>query len=523
MTTTEWRGDAGRAGASRALYTTVHTLRGRLLVLPVAGSLLLYCALFLLLGGRSFRLTQTLTLRRFPALGSVWARLTPDSFPNTSWQTAQAVQHRYAYALVVIGLVLLWGLALWLTRPGTRTLALRWLLMPVGLFSLPLIWAPGMHSGDLYLYMFYGRMLARYSANPILVTPNQFPADPHLGWVYWTWLPSAYGPVWLMFTGALSAIAGNALWANIFTYKLAALLLHVLATVAVWSLLRGTRPELATWGTIFYGWNPLVLYETVGSGHNEVMVALFIALSLLAAARSRWPHAVFFLIAAAMVKLTALLFLPALVLAWAAGLPTLRARVRAAVLAAGVAVAGALALYAPLWGGGALVRNALDNPAATRYLNSFWELAALRTIGASGNPAIVSAHPVFDLVRNLLFVGALLYILWRVVWGARLEDAWIWLWFAYCLSLGWIWPWYFVVLVPVAAVRGPGISSALVAALSLGGLLFWIGWPDPALPAAPWMHNYRALILFAPAVLVAAWPAIRGRVERAIGGEVGAA
>lgn len=520
MTTIGLRQDAETTRTGTRLGSAYNVLSRQVLILPAAVSLVLYFALFLLLRGKSFRLTQTLTLYRWPQLRELSDALTPNSLVTTTWRADQAAAHEYLYALVAIGLVAVWVAALWLTRPGAHSLRLRWVLLPILLFSLPLLLVPGMFSGDLYLYMFYGRIISTYGQNPIVVPPDHFSSDLHLNWVYWKWLPSAYGPVWLMVSGALSGLAGNALFANIFTYKVAVLGVHFLTTVVVWSAVKSVRPELATWAAIFYGWNPLVLFETAGSGHNDVMVALFMGLNLMAVFNRRWLYAVFFLVAAAMVKLTTALLLPALVLAWALSVSGALARVRVMVSAAAVAALGGLALYVPLWGGSALFRNALANPAATDYQNSLWQLLLKKTVNVTDMATLLAMTHNLDLVRNLLFVAAFVYLTYRLAKDRQLIESWVWLWFAYCLSLAWIWPWYFLLVIPVAAARGPSRTTALAAGLTLGGMLFWLGWPDPPLPAAPWLHIYRSVLLFAPAVAVALWPALSRGVERALGQEL---
>jgi hypothetical protein len=494
-----------------------NSTNGLLLPASAVGSLALYFALFLLLRGKSFRLTQTGTLMRWPALRSISDALTPDSLVTASWTSARAGLHEYAYLLVSLALVALWVLALWLVRPvGGRSLRLGWILVPVVLFSVPLFVLPGMFSGDIYLYMFYGRIIAHYGENPILVAPNHFAGDPHLAWVYWTWLRSAYGPVWLLFSGGLSALAGDALWANLFTYKAGVLVVHLLTTVALWKLLRDARPEVATWGAVFYGWNPLVLFETVGSGHNDVMVGLFAVLALLAVARKRWLVGVCLLVAAAMVKLMALLLLPVLIVVWLREVPGTRRRLRAGASVLAAAALSALLLYAPLWGGAALLENVRDNPAAREYQNSLWELLILKVARPGFDPMYAIFSPDLDRLRNLAFLGVYAFLLFRLWRGREMLDTMTWVWFAYFLFAAWIWPWYFVQLIPIAAARGPGRAAAVAAGLTLGGMLFWLGWPEPALPAAPWFFNYRSVLLFAPAILLAVWPArgLLGRIQR---------
>lgn len=503
MTTTDRRREA-EPGPTRAAVSSM--LSKHALVYPVVGSLLLYFGMFLLLRGKSFRLSQTATLVRWPSLRRLSDSLTPESLITSSWTSEQARVHEYMYLVVAVALVALWLLALWLVRPGARTLSLAWILVPIVAFSVPLIFLPGMFSGDIYLYMFYGRIIAHYGQNPILVAPDQFAGDPHLAWVYWKWLPSSYGPVWLLFSGVLSALAGDALFANIFTYKTGVLLIHLVTTVVVWKLLRKVRPELATWGAVFYGWNPLVIFETVGSGHNDVLVGLFSVLALLAVAHKRWLLGVFFLVAATMVKLTALLLLPVLIVAWMRSLPDARQQVRAAVLATLTAIVSGLAMYAPLWGGTALLTNIRDNPAAREYQNSLWELLFLKVISPDHDPMLAVFSSELDWVRNILFGVVYLLVLLRVWRGANMTASMIWIWFAYFLFAAWMWPWYFLMAVPLAAALGPSRATAVVAGFTLGGMLFWLGWPEPALPAAPWFFNYRSVLMFAPAIVAALWP-----------------
>lgn len=519
MTTLEAPRVTGDSGARSRIQSISRPLNGRLLLLSVAGSCLCYLTLVILTQAPSLRLTPAPTLYRLEFIHAIADRLTPDAFLYTPWTSPRAAVHQYALGVVFAGLVVAWLCSLWLVRPGAgHALRLRWILLAVVLFSLPLVLLPGMFSGDMYLYSFYGRMISVYEANPILLAPSEFSGDPLYSQLFWTWIPAAYGPVWLMLSGLLSAVAGDSILMSIVVYKLALLALHVATTVVVWSILRQLRPALATWGAVFYGWNPLVLVETAGSGHNDVMIGLFVALSLLSVLNKRWLFATVFLIAAAMVKLVMLLLLPALLIAWVLSLASVLARAWAVVKGLVVAVASVVLMYAPLWAGGALLDNIRDNPAATQYQNSLWQFVLLKLVEVEDESSTVLARNISS-IRNVTFVAVSLVVIYHGLWRRRdLSGTWVALWFAYCLSLAWVWPWYFLVVIPLAAVRGPGRSTALAAALTLGGLLFWMGWPEPALPAAPWLFDYRSLLLFAPAISVMAWPALGRAVVRVIGG-----
>ncbi len=499
------------------LRSTYRLLQSRPMIVPVIGSFLLYVALFLLLQGERFSLWPTRTMDRLPWLDRISDILRPDVISVTGGGSAQVAANAILYGLIALGLIVLWGMALWIVRPGAYRLGLRWVLLLTVLLGIPLTLLAGMFSMDVYLYMFYGRIISTYGENPMLVAPQHFRGDPHLEWFrWWKGLPSAYGPVWLLLSGMLSAIGGDSQFGNVLVYKFALLGLHIITTAVVWSTLRRSRPELVTWGAIFYGWNPLVLLETVGSGHNDVMMAMFVALSLLAVVYRRWPLAVLALTAAAMVKVTALVLFPMLMLTWLLSLPGARARVRATITAGVVVLVGGLVLYAPLWGGTAVFQNAVDNPAATMYRNSLWNLLRSMILSATDatSPATVSAY--LHVVRNLAFAIAFLVLLRRLWKGGDLDDTWVWLWFAYCLSLSWIWPWYFLLAISVGAVRGPGRAAALVVGLTLGGMWFWI-FSAQSVPSG--LSQYKAIPMVAPALLIAVWPALSERVARLLGRE----
>ncbi|MDQ3856765.1 MAG: hypothetical protein M3281_10285 [Chloroflexota bacterium] len=485
--------------------------RRTLLASCVAGLLGSSFALFLLTRAPAYRLVRTPVLDRWPQLGRLWDLLTPASLLAIGWDTDAAAALEYVYLLLVLVTFLLWLAALWLLSPGKHVPKLRWILIPALIIGQPLLLLPALFSGDLYLYIFYGRIISAYGENPFLMAPNQFASDPFYSLVIWHWLPSAYGPVWLLVSGALSAIAGDSLLANVLVLKSALLGVHVLTVVLIWRLLRVTRPELAPWGAVFYGWNPLVLIETAGNGHNEALLCLFIVLCMLSVVRRRWAIATVFLVTAAMVKPIALLLFPALMLAWARSLTGAQSRARALGTALVTAVITGLILYAPLWAGLGLLSNILANPAVQTYENSLWKLLASEVVTSGDKVSMGAFRSDLDIVRNCLLAASLLWLLWRLWRGACLLDTWIWSWAAFCLCAAWIWPWYFLPAIAIGAVRGPSRVSAVAAGLALGGMLFWLGWPEPTLPSAPYFHDYRSVLLFSPALLTAAWAVLPRR------------
>jgi hypothetical protein len=417
------------------------------------------------------------------------------------------------YGLVMLTLVGLWGAALWVTRSGAGGVRLRWVLLATVAYCAPLLILPGMFSADVYTHIFYGRIIDVHGANPFLVAPNQFPADHFYPWLNWKSVTSVYGTVWLLYSAAVSALPGDSMLASLLWYKAGVLLLHLLTTAVVWRMLREAKPRLAVWGAIFYGWNPLVLFEVVGNGHNEALMAALVVLSLYAARRGRWLTAVLLLAAAGMAKLPALVLLPPLALAWARTRSGWRAQLRSLAVASAVALLGALALSAPLGAGMSLADNLWKVAGEYRIANSPWVLLALKLTSPGDLVSLAATNAGLDVARMATLATLFLIGLWEVWKRRELAEVWVWLWFAFCFTAAWVWPWYLALAVPVAALRGPGRAAALAAALTAGGLLFWLWRPSGATDS--WWSEYRAVVLFGPAVLVATG-VVAQRVRRAI-------
>ena len=469
-----------------------------------SGSLVLYGCLFQLLRFRSLQFAKTFTLERWSWLRAFSDTLTPRGLAEAPPGTPLAAVNAVFYALVVTLLVVFWVIALRRVRQPAGGAPLGWLLAATVLFGIPLVCLPSMHSKDLYLFILYGREIALRHANPFLVPPSAFPDDPYVGWTPNSVIPSSYGPLWLLLSGGLSVLAGGGMLENLVVYKSALLASHVAATAILWSALRGTRREDAAWAAVFYGWNPLVLLETVGNGHSEGLMALCLAVALWAAARRAWVASALAVTGACLVKPTALLFLPPLVLVWLRSLPSWRSRVRDLAWGLTGSAICAAAIYAPLWAGGAWLDNARRNSAAFAYQNSVWHWLA-GALSAGDAAATAWTQDILTPLRNAIFLLAFVAILHRVYRGLSLADSWAWVWFSYCLMLAWIWPWYLTLAIVAAAASVGRRSVALAGGLTLGGLLFWLGWPEGH-AVAPWLREYKWLLLFGPALVMAIAP-----------------
>ncbi|MEX0755554.1 MAG: hypothetical protein WD739_06695 [Actinomycetota bacterium] len=230
----------------------------------------------------------------------------------------------------------------WRGRIAVRTVVVVAVLFHVAVLTLPLL-----ASRDVYSYAMYGRIVSVHGKNPYVATPIEFGADPTLDFVGPAWVdtPAVYGAGFTALSGAITGAIGSLpRLIDAFQLLAAAASLGTLALV-VW-LAGRLRPERAAFAAAAIGLNPVVLFQSVASGHNDLLVALAIAagLALLVLKRSYLATAVLTL--GVLVKATAGLPLLLLIVAAVARRePGHRLR----SLVAHLAVAGGLFLAVAGW------------------------------------------------------------------------------------------------------------------------------------------------------------------------------
>ncbi len=178
----------------------------------------------------------------------------------------------------------------------------RWLYILLSgalLFSLTLLVQPKLFSDDVFTYIFSGRILTLYHANPFNTAPLQFPADPYLRWVVaGRNAPNLYGPLWYYVSSLLVSIGGNNQTGTLLLFKGLAILSHLANIVLIWGILGHIAPKRRVLGTLLYAWNPLILIELAGSGHSEgvLLFLLFLGTWLYVSQEDSWLRWIAFLV-----------------------------------------------------------------------------------------------------------------------------------------------------------------------------------------------------------------------------------
>jgi rSAM/selenodomain-associated transferase 1 len=365
-------------------------------------------------------------------------------------------------------------------------------------------------AADVFDNIMHGRILGVYGANPFERLASEFKMDPFYRYTAWRHNTSAYGPGWEILAGGAARLAGDAVIANVLVFKLLAGAFLWASIGVVAAVLRRAAPERALAGIVLLAWNPVILYETFGQGHNDMAMVLWILVAVLTLLHRRYVLTVLALVTGALFKFIPLLMLPAATLIALRDLPDARARARFVVLAFGVAALLVGLAYRPFWHGKETLDIERRQELFTTSLPSVSFVALEQQLGEESAASTVSriAAGLTVLFALIQAVGA-----WRNrTWLAFPQAAFYILIFYLLLTCLWFQSWYAVWPLGIAALLPPGHAARLGALfgyavlakpLIFGPMWLWVRplpsqfWREirlgPAVLALPWLYTLFAL------------------------------
>jgi hypothetical protein len=294
----------------------------------------------------------------------------------------------------------------------------------------------------------------------------------------WSHRHMIYGPLFLWQSRLVGVLAGDSLLLAVWTFKTMA----AAALVGLWYLVAriDATPRVPARGALLLvAWNPLLLFEVAGNGHNDAMMALLLIAAVWCWQRDRPVSGVALLALSFWYKWYGLMLVPVF-LVDALKQRGVSACVRLAVVCAAVVVVGGiLALY---WvpGAASVVAAELRNPLALSQIYPtelspilapwFWLLRA------TGVLETARGADVFHGGRLLLFAGAYLVIVvrqWRRPPSVALliESAFLVSLAFTMLLITILWPWHLMVPVCLGLLTGRPAFVALAVGLTIAGLL----------------------------------------------------
>jgi 4-amino-4-deoxy-L-arabinose transferase-like glycosyltransferase len=493
-----------------------------------------------------------------------------NAFPITTWWnhpqlaiemgrvTGYSLFAAVGYIAAILGLFLCQFVALLAARrlsgsagaelgSRRRTVARITLVALPVLFTLVMIWMQPITTTDLYGYVARGYLYAHLHQNPMITPAQLLPGNILVD------RPAApYGPVWLLIAGAVSLVAGENLLLNMLLFKVFAAVCFFGAILVVDALAKRLYPTRRLVIFVMFAWSPLLLFETIGNGHNDILMMLCVLGAFALTLHGRLRLAFALLVLSALVKYFSLVFVPLWLVfvlyryaqaqratalqagadeepssasgrglvgsmqAVAASLVDFDRRKVAALFASFTVIgAGLVALcYAPFWAGlrtftglGQQLRPLYYNGSLVQFIAAPLELFVTQ-----------SEYPALDKTVRLVFYLAFFiyaFVQARYLWlrgrdielrdvitaSARVTFAGL------ILITFWFQPWYVVWLLPLATLATESYIRRQAAILAVGSLLTYaisnyllVG--TPGIGRDLFVQFFAVLVTFAPLLIL---------------------
>jgi len=175
---------------------------------------------------------------------------------------------------------------------------------------LMFIWPAG--SNDSFSYIYQSRLISHHQVNPYIDTYSNFEHDSFFKEINnkWSARTAPYGPIFLALGGLLTWLGGNSLILTLFLFKLVMVIANILCAWLVYKVFDSIKVFY------LYAFNPFILFEFAINAHNDVLLVLFVVLSLGFLLKNNWQGkawAIGFFIISLLLKFYSLVLLPFIV------------------------------------------------------------------------------------------------------------------------------------------------------------------------------------------------------------------
>jgi hypothetical protein len=438
----------------------------QLIVLVLAGAMLEAVYLALWVFGYPISQAPDWSVAYLTQHQAVWEAFKPFlEAAQARWPVQMAETETLARVLMLLFTVafLAYGVALWAARNVSGRVVFVQAIVWALIHQATLIPMPGLFTTDLFSYATYGRMPVIYGLNPFIHYPALIPHDTIASWIHpvWHYAASVYGPLWIDFSVLLARVtAGMTAADQIFLYRLTANVAHVLNCGLVLALLRPFGVRAMVMGFLIYAWNPMIVFEFAGNGHNDAVMLTFILAGLWAMRDLHPSTGIALITLATLIKPAAVLVLPLFAWLWVRQQADWKGRARAALITAAVTLGPAALLYQPWYQGpdtfSPVIMWSTISPMYINYVPDFLSLRIVEQMLRDGVPwdqAWLDARERVKLLMRIVFVA---YFLGEVYYLRKLEElpaACSRVFLAFLLLVNtWVLAWYFTWSLAMVAV-----------------------------------------------------------------------
>lgn len=130
-------------------------------------------------------------------------------------------------------------------------------------------------SYDMFNYILTAKVTFSYKENPYLIMPVEIENEPMLAYTRASNKVALYGPTWILLTYLPNAFGKGNIWLTIVLFKLTVAGFYL---IMLWLIYKITK---SWWNVVFFGLNPLILVETLLSGHNDIVMIVMATAGIL--------------------------------------------------------------------------------------------------------------------------------------------------------------------------------------------------------------------------------------------------
>lgn len=163
---------------------------------------------------------------------------------------------------------------------------------------------PAMLSYDIFNYIATSKVLYFYHENPFIIMPVEFLGDPLLLFTRAANKVALYGPAWIGLISLPFLLGFGNFILTLFNFKLLAVLFYIGISYLILKITKDPKK------VAFFALNPLVLIETLVSGHNDVVMMFFALLSIYFLIKNKTAFSIVFLVISVLIKYATIFLLP---------------------------------------------------------------------------------------------------------------------------------------------------------------------------------------------------------------------
>lgn len=207
----------------------------------------------------------------------------------------------YVFSIVIF--FIFYGIFIYLGVKKKLNLKEIFLILGVTVASLFFSY-PAILSYDIFNYIVTSKVLFFYHENPYIIMPIEFVGDPLLAFTHAANKIALYGPFWVLLTGIPYLLGFGNFIVILFSFKLLGLLFYLGTVFLIWKISRNIL------SLILFFLNPLVVIETLISGHNDIVMIFLVLLSFFLLTKKKIFLGIVFLILSIFIKYATIFLIP---------------------------------------------------------------------------------------------------------------------------------------------------------------------------------------------------------------------